>query len=245
MKNKIVDVSRVEIYITDYPRIDKIFSTIKSVSSFWDKPDRIVMPGTKIDYEVYHTGDGRTLFVNSTNRTDCDIYFVKAMEHLLSTPNLFNVNGFREIRENKINALKDIFKDSGKEVIFLKQDKNEFPPRIKFVEVSIIADSISNNKYLNFPKSVEMNVTTNDDFVITIHISQNAFDMKEFHCGVRVNDGVISLDKDEFDILISKVIPIFDNHDIESHHLAEEKLCNHFKQNLPHICNDYSIEILY
>lgn len=52
MKNKIVDVSKVEIYITDYPRIDKIFSTIKSVSSFWDKPDRIVMPGTKIDYEV-------------------------------------------------------------------------------------------------------------------------------------------------------------------------------------------------
>ena len=41
MKNKIVDVSRVEIYITDYPRIDKIFSTIKSVSSFKDKPDRI------------------------------------------------------------------------------------------------------------------------------------------------------------------------------------------------------------
>ena len=69
--------------------------------------------------------------------------------------------------------------------------------------------------------------------------------MKEFHCDARVNDGVISLDKDEFDILISKVIPIFDNHDIESHHLAEEKLCNNFKQNLPHICNDYSIEILY
>lgn len=38
--------------------------------------------------------------------------------------------------------------------------------------------------------------------------------MKEFHCDARVNDGVISLDKDEFDILISKVIPIFDNHDI-------------------------------
>ena len=233
MKNKIVDVSRVEIYITDYPEVGKIFSTIKSVSSFKDKPDRIVMPGTKIDYEVYNTGDGRTLFVNSTNRTDCDIYFVKAMEHLLSTPNLFNVNGFREIRENKINALKDIFKDSGKEIVFLKQDKNEFPPRIKFVEVSIIADSISNNKYLNFPKSVEMNVTTNDDFVITIHSY------------FRVNDCDISLDKDEFDIFISKVIPIFDNHDIESHHLAEGKLCDHFKQNLPHICNDYSIEILY
>ena len=68
--------------------------------------------------------------------------------------------------------------------------------------------------------------------------------MKEFHCNACVNDGVISLDKDEFDILISKVIPIFDNHDIESHHLAEEKLCEHFKQNLPHICNDYSISIL-
>lgn len=60
------------------------------------------MPGTKIDYEVYHTGDGRTLFVNSTNRTDCDIYFVKAMEHLLSTPNLFNVNDLERLEKIKL-----------------------------------------------------------------------------------------------------------------------------------------------
>lgn len=131
----------------------------------------------------------------------------------------------------------------GKELVFLKQNKNEFPPRIKSVNVSIIKN-LTDKKYLNFPECVELSVKTNDDFEIIIHVSQYVFDMKEFHCDVCVNDGVVSLNKDEFDILISKVIPIFDNHDIESHHLAEEKLCNHFKQNLPHICNDYSIKIL-
>ena len=166
------------------------------------------------------------------------------MHHILNnSSNIFNRNGFNEIRENKINALKDIFKDSGKELVFLKQNKNEFPPRIKSVDVSIIKN-LTDKKYLNFPEHVELSVKTNDGFEIIINISQNVFDVKEFHCDICVNDGVVSFDKDEFDILISKVIPFFDNHDIESHHLAEEKLCDYFKQNLPHICNDYSIKIL-
>lgn len=241
---KLIDVSRVEIYITDYPEIGKIFSTIRSVSSFKDKPNGKVMPGTKIDCEAYCNCEDSVSFVNNVYKTDCDINFIKAIPHILNnSSNIFNRNGFNEIRENKINALKDIFKDSGKELVFLKQNKNEFPPRIKSVDVSIIKN-LTDKKYLNFPECVELSVKTNDGFEIIIHVSQNAFDVKEFHCDVCVNDGVVSFDKDEFDILISKVIPIFDNHDIESHHLAEEKLCDHFKQNLPHICNDYSIKIL-
>lgn len=126
MNGKVVDKSKVEIYINKVIDTDKVFSKIKSISMKKDSSGNII-PCTNVDYEAHFDYHGGINFVDGGYKIVCDSDFIKVMKSL-TYPRIISRNEINNLRKNMINDLNDTFKDSGKDMI-ISCDNGEFPQK--------------------------------------------------------------------------------------------------------------------
>ena len=234
MNGKVVDTSKVEIYINKVIDADKVFSKIKSISMKKDSSGNII-PCTNVDYEAHFDYHGGINFVNGGYKIVCDSDFIKVMKSL-TYPRIISRNEINNLRKTMINDLNDTFKDSGKDMI-ISCDNGEFPQKIKSVYVTIVRYESLSRKCYGRSKSVELKIVTYKDSTIVINISPDSFDVCEFDDKNCITDCNIYLYADIVN-LIQNTINILSKPDMI------DNMFNLFKDELPLICNHHSIKVV-